>query len=451
MLATPAVVRRITLGLTIILFISALPALPAAAPIAKVQRIFTPAGIEIWYVQEPNIPVISVSLGFRGGTALDPPGKSGLANFALGLLDEGAGELDSLAFQKAIINRAIRLNSDASRDLVSVNLQTLTRHREEAFALLGLALGDARFEAEPVERVRRQILNVLADEERNPRTIAARKWFGDVFQDHPYAQRANGTEEAVRAITPADLKDWAHRRFARDNLIVGASGDVSTNEIARLVDIALAGLPAEAFPASVPEAVFPSTGATHVIRMPLMQSVVIFGLPGLKRHDDDFYAAYVMNYILGGGGFTSRLYQEVREKHGLAYSVYSYLAPLEHAGLYMGGVATRNDGVAQALDIIRAEIARLAENGVSAEELSAAKQYLTGAFPLRLDTGGKVAGILAQMQFEALGIDYLERRNGYMEAVTLDDIGRVAGRLLDPARMRIVVVGDPQDLAADGS
>ena len=299
--------------------------------------------------------------------------------------------------------------------------------------------------------MRRQILNNLADDARNPRTIAARNWFGGVFAEHPYAQRADGTEEAVRAITPADLKEWAGGRFARDNLIVGASGDVSADEIARLVDIALAGLPAVAAPDSVPEAAFPSAGATHVIRMPLMQSVVMFGLPGLKRNDADFYAAYVMNYILGGGGFTSRLYQEVREKRGLAYSVYSYLVPLEHAGLYIGGVATRNDGVAEALDIIRAEIARLAENSVSAEELSAAKQYLTGAFPLRLDTGSKVAGILVQMQFEALGIDYLERRNGYMEAVTLDDIGRVAERLLDPARMRIVVVGDPKDLAADGS
>jgi len=443
--------RRIILALALLLFGCALPALLAAAPIAKVQRIVTPAGIEIWYVQEPNIPVISVSLGFRGGTALDPPGKSGLANFALGLLDEGAGELDSLAFQKAIINRSIHLNSNANRDLVSVSLQTLTRNRDQAFRLLGLALGEARFEAEPVERVRRQILNILADDARNPRSIAARNWFGDVFQDHPYAQRANGTEEAVRTITPDDLRAWTRGRFARDNLIVGASGDVSPDEIARLVDIALAGLPARSFSASVPEAVFPSAGAMQIIRMPLTQSVVMFGLPGLKRDDDDFYAAYVMNYILGGGGFTSRLYQEVREKHGLAYSVYSYLAPLEHAGLYMGGVATRNDGVAQSLDIIRAEIALLAENSVSAEELSVAKQYLTGAFPLRLDTGGKVAGILVQMQFESLGIDYLEQRNGYMVAVTLDDIGRVARRLLDPARMRVVIVGDPEDLTADGS
>jgi zinc protease len=443
--------RGTAVGFVFALLLLLLPAALRAAPVAPVERIVTSAGIEIWYVREPNIPVISLSLGFRGGTALDPADKSGLANFALGLLDEGAGEMDSLAFQQAIVNRAIRLGGEASRDMVSVSLQTLSRHRDEAFRLLGLALGEARFAEEPVERVRRQILNSLADDERDPNSIAARDWFRDVFADHPYARRSNGAEEAVSAITPEDLKAWAQARFARDNLIVGASGDVPAAEIARLVDLALARLPAEAGPGSVPEVAFPEAGGTQVVRMPLMQSVVMFGLPGIKRDDPDFYAAYVMNYILGGGGFTSRLYQEVREKRGLAYSVYSYLAPLEHAGLYMGGVATRNDGVAEALDIIRAEIARLAAEGVSAEELATAKQYLTGAFPLRLDAGSKVAGILVQMQFEELGIDYLERRNGYIEAVSLDDIARVARRLLAPARMRVVVVGDPQGLPAGGS
>ena len=445
------IVRGLIIGFAGLVLLSPISLVRADAPITNVQRVISPAGIEIWYVQEANIPVISVSLGFRGGTVLDPPGKSGLANFALGLLDEGAGNMSSLEFQTAIVNTAIQLSSNASRDLITVSLQTLTKNRDKAFKLLGMALGEARFEAEPVERVRKQILNIIADEARNPRTIAVRTWFGDVFENHPYAQRANGTEETIRAITRADLEAWATRRFARDNLIVGASGNVAPTEIARLVDSALAGLAAHASVAPVPEALFPEVGALQVVRMPLMQSVVIFGMPGLLRSDANFYAAYVMNYILGGGGFTSRLYEEVREKRGLAYSVYSYLAPLQHAGLYMGGVATRNDGVAQTLKIIRTEIARMAAEGVSAEELVAAKQYLTGAFPLRLDSGSKVARILLQMQFEALGIDYLDRRNGYMEAVTMADVTRVAKRLLNPERLRVVVVGDPEGLEPDGS
>ena len=438
-------------GLVFVLCLSVFPATLSAVPVAPVERIVTPGGIEIWYVRESKIPVISVSLGFRGGTALDPVDKPGLANFALGLLDEGAGDMDALAFQQAIVDRAIQLSGEAKRDLVTVSLQTLSRHSDEAFRLLGLALGDAHFAAEAVERVRRQILNTLANEERNPRAIAVRNWFSDVFAEHPYSRRANGTDEAVRAITPEDLKAWARGRFARNNLVVGASGDVAPEEIARLVDIALAGLPARAASIVVPEAVFPESGATQVVRLPLTQSIVIFGLPGIKRGDPDFYAAYVMNYILGGGGFTSRLYQEVREKRGLAYSVYSYLAPLERAGLYMGGVATRNNGVAETLDIIRSEIAGLATRNISADELSMAKQYLTGAFPLRLDTGGKIARVLVQIQFENLGIDYLLRRNSYIEAVTLDDTARVARRLLNPDRMRVVIVGDPENLAVGGS
>ena len=280
--------RGTFLSLIFVLCLFVLPATPSAVPVAPVERVVTPAGIEIWYVREPNIQVISVSLGFRGGTALDPADKPGLTNFVLGLLDEGAGDLDSLAFQQAVVDRSIQLSGKAGRDLVTVGLKTLSRHRDEAFRLLGLALRDAHYAAEPVERVRRQILNTLANEERNPRTIAARDWFSDVFAEHPYSRRANGTDEAVRAITPEDLKTWAKDRFALDNLIVGVSGDVTPEEIARLVDIALAGLPARAASSNVPEAVFPESGATQVVRLPLMQSIVVFGLPGSKRDDPDF-------------------------------------------------------------------------------------------------------------------------------------------------------------------
>lgn len=442
----PVAVRLGVLLLALVLLAVLLVTRPANA--TEVERIVTPAGIELWYVQEPGIPVIALSIGFRGGSALDPPGKAGLASFALSLLDEGAGDLDSLAFQQAIVDRAIRLGGDAGRDLLSVQMRTLSKYRDDAFRLLGLALREPRFDSESVERVRKQILNVLAQDENDPETIAARTWFKDVFAAHPYAQPRDGLPGDIQAIAIDDLRGVYANRLARDNLILGASGDVAPSEIARLVDLALADLPVSSAADRVPEASLSLGGRTIVERMPLGQSVVSFGLPGLKRNDPDFYAAYVMNYVLGGGGFTSRLYEEVREKRGLAYSVYSYLYTLEHAGLYLGGVATRNDGVKESLDIIRAEIARLAEKGVSDEELNAAKKYLTGAFPLRLDNGAKIARMLVGMQFDNLGIDYIERRNGYMEAVTVEDIQRVARRLLDPDRLTVVVVGDPEGIEA---
>ena len=422
----------------------------APASATEISRVTTPAGFKTWFVREETIPIITVTLSFDGGSALDPAGLEGLANFVSGTLDEGAGDLPSLAYQKRLQELAISISFNAYKDRFRVRLRTLTKNRDEAFRLLGLVLQRPRFDEKAIERVRVQILTNIENEAEDANSIAAKAWFRKIYPSHVYGRPSNGTKESVAAITPDDLRGFVRRRFARDNVLIGAVGNIDSDELSRQLDSALAGLPAASHPVDVAEIAPVSEGSLTVIRKPNPQSVVIFGMPGIKRDDADFYAGYVMNYILGGGGFTSRLYQEVREKRGLAYSVYSYLAPLEHAGLYMGGVATRNDGVAEVLDIIRAEIARLAEHNISAEELAMAKQYLTGAFPLRLDTSGKVARILVQMQFEDLGIDYLVRRNGYIEAVTLDDTARAARRLLDPERMRVVVVGDPENLAADG-
>ncbi len=417
-----------------------------AAPETTPLRVVTPGGLEVWYVYEPSIPIIALNVAFAGGSAIDPPDKVGLASFATSLLDEGAGEMDSLAFQKAVVDRAIRLNFDIGRDFFSASLQTLSQHRDEAFRLLGLALAAPRFDAPAVERIRGQIQSILAEDENEPSTVAVRRWFAEIFPDHPYGRIKDGTPASIAAIAAGDLKAWASRRLARDNLTIGAAGDVSPEELGRLVDLAFGALPAAAAPVDVAEASVPSEGRVIVERMPLPQSVVTFGLAGLKRDDPDFYAAYVMNYILGGGGFTSRLYREIREERGLAYSVYSYLYPLRRAGLYSGSVATRNDRVAETLDLVRQEFARMADSGVSEAELKAAQTHLTGAFPLRFDSGGKIAGILVTMQLDELGIDYIQRRNNYIGAVTRADIARVARRLLDPERLIVVVVGDPAGL-----
>jgi len=342
-----------------------------------------------------------------------------------------------------LVNRAIKLSFRAGRDMLSGQLQTISQHRDEAFRLLGLAVTEPRFDDKAVERIRGQILTAIASAERNPQSVAIRTWFRAMFPDHPYGMPSDGTPESVAAITAEDLRAFASDRLARDNLIVGAAGDIPAAEIALLIDRAFGGLPAHAPMGVVAEAVLPTAARTIVERMSIPQSVISFGMPGIKRDDPDFYIAYVMNYVLGGGGFTSRLYEEVREKRGLAYSVYSYLHPMEHAALYLGGAATRNDSVAESIEVIRAEIAGLAADGASAEELEAAKRYLTGAFPLRFDSSSKIARMLANMQFDKLGIDYIERRNDIINAVSLEDVRRVAHRLLDLDRLILVVVGDP--------
>ena len=422
-------------------------AMPASAT-TMVEEIKTPKGFTLWYVREATIPVISLQLHFKGGAALDPAGKNGLARFASSLFDEGAGDLDSQTFQRRITNLAIGLKFDAGLDSFSVDLQTLTENREEAFQLAGLALSSPRFDQDAVERVRAQFLHIIREGEQDPAKRSAQGWFRAAFGDHPYAAPSDGTKASITSITIDDLKVFARDRLARDNVVIGASGDVSSDEIARLVDLVLGKLPEKAVAATLPDVALPAAGLMRIEQLDVPQSVVSFGLNGFKRDNPDFYAAYVMNHVLGGGGFTSRLYAEVREKRGLAYSVYSYLQPMRAAGLFMGGVATQNDRVAESIALIRAEIARMAKDGVTEAELAAAKRHLTGAFPLNFDTGDQIADMLVGMQVDRLGIDYFVKRNAYLNAVTVADVARVAKQLLDPEKLVIVVAGNPVGLVA---
>lgn len=448
-LGTPSVFRRPRLvgwrAAAALLAAALGPGIAAGAGAVDIERVATPAGIEVWYSREARIPIVSVALAFRGGAALDPAGKEGLAAFAAGLFDEGAGALDSQAFQKATADRAIEFRVQAGRDHLWVTMNTLSRHRAEAFRLLGLALSAPRFDEPAVERVRRLLLNARATDATNPRIVAADRWFRTVFPAHPYGRPTDGTAAGIAAVTTDDLRTFAATRLARDNVAVAAAGDVSAAEIAALIDSALGGLPANAAPADIGEAAFANAGRTVVAPLPSPQSAVVFGLPGPKRDDPDFYAAVVMNEVLGGGS-ASRLFAEVREKRGLAYDVHAYLYPLAHAGLYMGGAATRNDRVAETIAVVRATLARLAAEGVSARELAAAKGHLTGAFPLRFDSGRKIARTMLHVRLQGLGIDYFDRRNGHIEAVTREDVARVARRLLRPDLLTLVVAGAPEGI-----
>ncbi len=425
----------------IALFLVLVAALPAGA--VEVQRVVSPGGVEAWLVEDHTNPIIALDLTFRGGAALDPDGKEGLANLASGLIDEGAGNLDSQAFQGRLADMSITLSFSTGRDTFGGKMRTLSENREAAFELLRLALTEARFDDEPVARIRSQIQAGLARDSQDPKSIVGRTMSKVLFPEHAYGRPVRGTAASVSAITVADLRQFVAERFARDRLFVGVVGDITAEELARRLDETFLGLPAVAAIAEVAEIVPDATGGVVVVERDIPQSIVAFGHAGIARDDPDYYAAYVVNYVLGGGGFSSRLYAEVREKRGLAYSVYSYLNPLDRAALVMGGVATQNGRVAQSLDLIRAEWRRMAEAGPSQTELDDAKTYLTGSFPLRFSSSGRISGMLVGMQVHDLGIDYLERRNGLVEAVTLADARRVAARLYDADKLTVVVIGRP--------
>jgi zinc protease len=432
--------RALPLGLAVMCALVA--AAPAAVGASRVERVVSPGGIEAYLISEPSIPFLSLALHFRGGAALDPAGKEGLAYMVAGLLDEGAGELDSQSFRTELEDRAIRLSFDAERDGFTGQMRTLTAHRERAFELLRLALSEPRFDPEPVERIRNQVQAELRRRSEDPDYIASLTWFQTALPGHPYSHPVRGTIASVSSLTTDDLRRFTRERLAKDNLIVGVAGDITAAELGPLLDLAFGDLPATSAPAVVPE-VAPTAAGMVVVRKDVPQSQVVFGQKGLPRDDPDFYAAYVANHLLGGGGFTSRLTNEIREKRGLAYSVYSYLYPMDHAPLWLGGVGTANAAVDESIRLMRAEVARMATGDIGAEELADAKTYLTGSFPLRLTSNDQIASMLVSMQVDDLGIDYLERRNGYIEAVTLEDVRRVARRLYDPNALVVVVVGDP--------
>ena len=415
----------------------------------EIKPITSPGGIKAWLVEEHSVPLIQVGIAFEGGSAADPAGKEGLANFLSGMLDEGAGDLTSQEFQARVEDLNVKMSFDADRDSFSASFATLTENREEGFKLLGLALSKPRFDAEPLERVRKQILTILARSEEDPDDVAARTWFAAAFPDHPYGHRTMGTPDTVMAISDADLRDLVKREFARDDVYVSIVGDVTETEAGRLLDLALGGLPASGQKVSIPETKPSYMPGLKIVEKPVPQSTAIFGAPGIKRDDPDWYIAYVMNYVLGGGGFSSRLMDEVREKRGLTYGVYTYLYPFDHAGLILGSVASENNKIAESIALVRAEIAKMRDNGVTDKELADAKTYLTGSYPLSFDTSRKIAGQLVAIQREGLGLDYVKNRNAYVEAVTSDQIKRVAARLLDPDQLLWVVVGMPDGLGTE--
>ncbi|MDF2365739.1 pitrilysin family protein [Sneathiella sp.] len=438
--------RSIAAGLAVIFFL--LISLPAKA--VEVKEVTSPGGIKAWLVEEPSIPIVSMNVAWRGGASLDPADKAGLAYLASSTMDEGAGDLDSKAFQERLSDLAIKLSFDASKDSFSGSLKTLSENTEEAFRLFGLAITDPRFDEEPVERIRGQILASLNRKLSDPNSLAGRAWFELAFEDHPYAQPSEGTIETMTAVTRDDLAKFARTRLGKNNMLIGVVGDISAEELGLLLDKTFGALPEKAENSIVPQTVPLSEAAVKIIPQDIPQSVVVFGGQGVKREDPDYYAAYVLNYILGGGSFQSRLTEEIREKRGLVYSVYSYLYPMKAAGLQMGGFGTSNASVREALDLVEAELGRVRADGVTTEELAAAKTYLNGSFPLSLSSNDRIADILVAMQFSNLPIDYLNDRSDLINAVSEDDIRRVAQKLLDPDKLIVVVAGKPENLEAKG-
>jgi zinc protease len=425
-------------------------ALLASAPAASamtIEKIVSPSGIPAWLVREQTVPLVTLNYAFQGGSSQDAADKSGAANLTADLLDEGAGDLDGKTFHERMENHAIELGFQVGRDEFRGSLRALNEHRDEAFDLLRMALTAPRFETEAVERVRGQELSGLQRDTTNPNSIASIQWWAAAFPGHPYGRESKGTLETVPRVTVDDMRDYIRRVFARNELTISIVGDIDAKTAGQLIDRAFGKLPAKNDLKPVADAKPRGMGRRIVVDLDVPQAVVNFGGLGLARNDPDFMAGYIVNHILGGGSFSSRLYREVREKRGLAYGVSDNLIWFKHAAVVIGGTATQADRTGDALTIIEAETKRMAEEGPTPEELAAAKSFLKGSYALSLDTSAKIAAQLTQIQLDNLGIDYVTRRGGMIDAVTIEDAKRVAKRLFSGG-MLVTIVGRPKGLTS---
>jgi zinc protease len=426
------------------------PALTSEANAMKIQLVKSPGGIEAWLVEEHSVPLIALRFSVEGGSSQDLAGKEGVANFMTAMLDEGAGDLTAVKFQEAMEDLAMRMGFEDGRDQFYGSLETLTVNKDPSFDLFRLAINRPRFEVSAVDRIRSQLLTSLKFAEKDPNSVAGKAWNAAAFPNHAYGRPAKGTEQSITAIKREDLEAYRRKVFAKDNLKVVVVGDIDAATLGPALDKLFGEFAAKSQLTKVEPIALKSGGQQRVIEMNVPQSVATFGSAGMLRRDPDFMAATVMNQILGGGGFASRLMEEVREKRGLAYSVYSYLNPMRFTGVFGGGVATKNEEMAQSLDVIRAEFKRMADDGPTQKEFENAKSFMLGSYALRFDTNAKIASQLLGIAVEGLGIDYVDKRNKEVEAVTIDDVKRAAKKLLTDDNLIVTIVGKPKGVVNKG-
>ena len=418
----------------------------APAFAVEVKEVVSEQGIKAWLVEEHALPLIAVKIAFEGsGFAYDKAGKEGRANMMAAMLTEGAGDMDSRAFSEAIESRAIALEAGVDEDYFRVSMETLSEHAETAFSYLALALTNPRFDADAIDRTRRQILTLQAQQEQDPSYQLMMHWNKAAFPKHPYSNPMVGTKASIAGLGKEDLKFFQSHFITRENMVIAVVGDITPDALKRLLDDQFANLPASYKPdTKVDDTQVAAASAPEIVNFDIPQTMVMFGLPALKRSDPDYYNAHVMNHMLGGGGtLSSKLGKAMREARGLTYGIGSFLDPAPHAPSWRGRFSTRNEQAGTALSVLKDTLKTFSEGNISDEELDDAKKFITGSFVLNLDSNADVANFLLSMQLLDLGMDYLDKRNALMEAVTKKGVADMAKRLIEADKLLVVMVGKP--------
>ena len=407
------------------------------------RAVTSPGGVPYWLVEDYSVPVVSVEFACEGGAAQDDDGKEGAAEMLAGLLDEGAGDLSSTAFHEAIDDNAVELGFHADRDHLGGRLRTLAKRLDEAEGLFALALNAPRFEEQPFQRVREQLGARLRHEANDPSAMASKAWRELVFAGHPYGRPSEGSLESLARIERSDIGARAKALITRSDLTIAVVGALPERRAGALVDRAFASLPASAPLKTLSPPAFAGLGKTETVDLDVPQTTIRFGRPAIPRDDPDYITSMLVMHVLGGGNLTSRLFREVREKRGLAYSVSAGVHANAISSHIFGGTTTKNERAFESLAVIEEQIKDLADGGLQEEEFEKGKTYLIGSYPLRFDTSTKIANQLVQIQREKRAPNWLTERNRLIGAVTLKDAQRAAARLFGDGALAISMVGRP--------
>ncbi len=432
--------RRVILAVATALFLFCAQTVRAAPTILNWQ---TASESPVWFVESRELPMVDVRLIFDAGAAREPAGRNGLAALVNSLLDEGAGGLDATGISFEFERLGARYSAASGYDFASVSLRSLSDP-----ALLGPALQNLRrvitepaFPMKAVERQKQRLLIAIERKQQSPAEIARDAYQAAIYRDHPYAYPSDGTRESVAKLGRGDIVNFHRDYYSARNLRLVIVGDLDREQAAALAEDLTGGLEQGQAPGPLPAVDRLAQGETIRIEHPSSQVHILLGQPGLKRGDPDYFPLYVGNHILGGGGFVSRLYEEIREKRGLSYGAYSYFTPRREAGPFTASLQTRGGQEEQALQVMRETIRSFIEQGPTPEELEAAKNNISGGFPLRLDSNSNILGYIAMIAFYGLPPDYLDTFVEKVNAVKLEQVREAFRRRLQPERFVTVMVG----------
>jgi len=418
---------------------------PAQASILQIQEVTSKNGVKAWLVEDKSIPVISVRFLFKGaGSVNDSADKQGLSQILSNTLDEGAGDLDSKAFQEKLNNHSISLSFSSSRDDFSGSLKTLSKYQDIAFDLLNLSLTKPRFEDDALTRMIESNLVRIRSNITDPEWMNARLTNAVLYQNHPYAFNSGGTLSSLPRIKSDDLRAKFKTQLAQDNLIVSVAGDMTKQQVLAMLDKVFGDLPKTADIKKTEDIQISGLSTVTLYKQDIPQTIISMAVEGIKHTDPDYYAAEIMDFIFGSSGFGSRLTEEIREERGLTYGIYSGLSEMEHARVLSIGTSTRNDKVQEVINLTKQTMQDMVKAPVTDKELNDAKSYLIGSVPLQLTSTDRISGMMIGLMRDDLPMDYLETRAQRLKTISIDDVVRASQRLLKSENLKIILVGNPK-------